>query len=336
MEKRMMGKMPINGKTSGFSRRDLLKAIGVGAAGMTLASRWSMHRAAAQSAGNAPFAFYSTQVGDITLSIIQEARVSLPANFYGGNISPTAAEELLAANNQPAGEGGVLTTTVNIALLQTGDRLALLDTGWGDFPFPGVSESGLISTLRRLGITPDQITDLVISHFHPDHVGGISNNAGEAIFPNAVVHMTDVEYNFISDPPAPIADLAGAAMGRIAPAMAADRFATYTVDAEVLPGVTAMHAPGHTPGQVAFRISSGDQQLIASSDVANHPLLALANPNWHFGFDADPETAVTTRRALFGMLADDGLPVFAYHFPFPGIGYITRQGDGFAYDAGSY
>ncbi len=323
-------------KTSGFSRRTLLKAFGAGAAGMALASRWNMFRAAAQSAGTAPFAFYGTRVGDIELSVIQEARVSIPANFYGGNVSPTAAEELLAANNQPAGEGGTLSTTVNIALLRVGDRLALIDSGWGDFPFPGVSESGLVSTLARVGITADQITDLVISHFHPDHVGGISNNAGELTFPNATVHMPDVEFNFINNAPAPIADLAGAALGRLAPAIAVDQFATYAVDAEVLPGVTAMHAPGHTPGQVAFMISSGSEQLLATSDVANHPLLALANPGWYFGFDADPDTAVTTRRAVFGMAADDGVRVFAYHFPFPGIGFITRQGDGFAYDAASY
>ncbi|MDZ4769767.1 MAG: MBL fold metallo-hydrolase [Chloroflexota bacterium] len=171
-----------------------------------------------------------------------------------------------------------------------------------------------------------------MSHFHADHVGGIFTLAGEVIFPNAMLHFPEVEWDYVQNTTGtPMDDQIGLALAKSAPYVAADQFATYAMDAEVLPGIFAMHTPGHTPGHIAMRLSSGDAQLVLTSDTATHPILALNDPDWAFAFDADPALASETRRTLFGMLADEQLPFLSYHFPFPGVGYVARQGDGFEY-----
>lgn len=243
-------------------------------------------------------------------------------------MSATAAEELLTTRNVPT----VVNATVNIGLVRSGDRLALLDSGLGGVPFGASIANRLVPTLAALGIGADAITDVILSHFHADHIGGLVNLAdGSLVFPNAAVHIPAIELDLVNNAPSgtPLDDQFNLAKGNLA--AAGDRMATYDADAEIIAGVTSIAAPGHTPGHYAFRLSSGDAQLVATSDTANHPILALANPSWYFGFDYAPDQAVETRTSVFGMLADDQSQIFAYHFPFPGIGYIARAGEGFSY-----
>jgi glyoxylase-like metal-dependent hydrolase (beta-lactamase superfamily II) len=173
---------------------------------------------------------------------------------------------------------------------------------------------------------------LIITHFHPDHLGGISSMDGVVAFPNAVHHIHSVELNFLKNTSGtPLDDFINAANGRLQPIEAASQLQTFEADAELLPGVFAVHTPGHTPGHIALRLSSGDAQAMATLDVANHVVLALSRPDWYFGFDADPAAAVETRKSVFGMLADEKIQVVGYHFPFPGVGMIARDGEGFRY-----
>lgn len=324
--------MTKNTANVGLSRRELLKLFGLGSAGLALGSSLgNLPRAYAQDAAPAPraSAFYTLPVGDIEITVIQEGTITIDPTFFGANVEAGAAAAALTANNLPS---DVIASTINISLIRTGDRLALVDTGLGEFPFPGSATNRLVPTLQVLGIAPEDITDVVLTHFHPDHIGGASSNAGALTFPNAMYHMGDVEHNFLMNTSGtPIDDLINGAKARIQPAMDAGKFATFAAESEILPGVFAVSTPGHTPGHTSLRISSGSEQVMATVDVANHALLALAYPDWYFGFDADPATAVETRKSVFGMLADDKIRVLGYHFPFPGIGYVARDGEGFRY-----
>jgi glyoxylase-like metal-dependent hydrolase (beta-lactamase superfamily II) len=319
---------------SHWSRRDLLKTLGVGAAGMAFGPALAnAPRVKAQGTVARASAFYVLPVGDIEITVIQEGTITLDSAVYGVNVEEGAPAAALLANNLPSPE---IVSTINVSLIRTGDRLALVDTGLGDFPFPGSSTNRLIPTLAVLGITPQDITDVVVTHFHPDHIGGASDSAGALSFPNATYHISDVEWGFLQNTSGtPIDDLINGAKARLQPAVDADQLQTFSVNSDILPGVYAMHTPGHTPGHVSLRINSGSEQVLASIDVANHAVLSLQNPGWYFGFDAAPDVASETRKTVLSMLADEKIRILGYHFPFPGVGYINRDGDGFRFNAGA-
>ena len=119
----------------------------------------------------------------------------------------------------------------------------------------------------------------------------------------------------------------------LTPADEAGVLELYDGETELLPGLTSVPAYGHTPGHHALLLGSGDTQLMMMADTANNPLVSLLHPEWAFGFDGDAAQATETRRALYGRAADEGLKVFAYHFGFPGFGYVTREGEGFRFTA---
>ena len=175
-----------------------------------------------------------------------------------------------------------------------------------------------------------------MSHMHPDHIGGLLTG-GEPTFPNATYTVGSTEYDFFSN-----TDLVGSPAERIhnfvtanvAPFVEKARF--VAPGDSVAPGIEVFKAFGHTPGHLAFHLESEGQRLVLTADTANHFVLALARPDLAFAYDFDAEAASTTRREILGMIAADKVPFLGYHMPFPGIGYLTAQGDGFLYEPMSY
>jgi glyoxylase-like metal-dependent hydrolase (beta-lactamase superfamily II) len=199
----------------------------------------------------------------------------------------------------------------------------LFDTGLGQ----GFSQ--LMPTLELIGVSPADITTVVLSHFHPDHIGGVAPD-GAVAFPNAQYVFGQVEWDFLNS--------GGneGALGTLQPVVDAGQMAYYADGDEIAPGIIAVAAPGHTPGHTGFIISSGDQVLMNTVDAIVHPVLSVQRPEWHFGFDSDPEQAISTRRNLLDRVASDNLLIFGYHFPFPGIGVIAAEGDSWRFTPFSY
>lgn len=125
--------------------------------------------------------------------------------------------------------------------------------------------------------------------------------------------------------------LIGLANAELQPLMDADQLVLYSAEDEIVPGIQAIAAPGHTPGHMAFLLTSNDRRLLCIEDVAPHPIISLQRPEWHFVFHLDQETAIETRQRLLGRAVDERLQIFSYHFPFPGVGYIDHDGDGFRF-----
>lgn len=326
-----------------LTRRSFLKMSGLTAAGLAVAQTGGIGRlltpmaaAAAQAGADQSFdytlaAVYTLPVGDITVTVIQEGYGVLNAGLFGANAGENQAADLLAQNNLPSPN---IKSGFNVVLARFGSRMALLDTGLGDYGFPGIaSVSGrLPATLAALGIQPEAVTDVVISHFHPDHIGAAASADGTLTFPNAVYRLPETEWAFLQNTSGtPFDDLIEGAKTRLQGAVSLGQFQTYASEDEVLPGIHSMATPGHTPGHVSYRLTSGSEQLILAVDTAVNYLLSLRHPDWYMGFDALPDQAVETRKMLFGMIADDQLRVLGYHFPFPGIGYVERNGDGFEF-----
>lgn len=317
--------------SNGFSRRKLLKGFGAGAAVFSLGAAFGVmpRRTLAQVAPpmlSGATAFYRFNLGEMEITVLQDIAIQLPAAVFGANVTEEEVIEFLADRNYNTGDQNV---TVDLMLVKSGDRLALLDTGIGNaFGMP----ARLLPTLETLGIAPGDITNVIISHFHIDHVSSVSSE-GSLVFPNASVHFAQTEWDFLQNPPdiEGLAEQVANATGQLQPAVDADQLFFYNDGDELLPGIQAVAAPGHTVGHHTMLLSSGGQQLLNLFDTANHHLISVANPEWHMGFDSVPEQAVETRRSLLRRAVDEKLFVFGYHWPFPGVGVIDTDGEGFRF-----
>src|SRR5688500_2354413 len=224
---------------------------------------------------------------------------------------------LLSAAGQPA---DVLHLSIQPLLVRSGTRILLFDTGAADASFARAGR--LPASLRAAGVEPSQVTDVFLSHRHPDHVGGLLTREGTPAFPNATIHLAAPEWQALQND------------GDAAPLVAAiaPKVAAFQPGAVLLPGVvTAVAMDGHTPGHSAYEIASGDERLLYIGDSAHHFVVSVQRPEWTVQYDANAPLAQTRRRALLQRAADDDLRVYAVHFPFPGLGRIDAKDDSFVW-----
>jgi glyoxylase-like metal-dependent hydrolase (beta-lactamase superfamily II) len=312
-----------------FTRRALIGAFAAAAA--TPALYPAPVRAAAPAAGRQVPGIYRYKIGDFELTAINDGINLRP--IQEGFIKNAPLEQVKSALEAAYLPTDKLPIPFNQLVVNTGRRVVLIDTGTGGQMAP--TAGMLIENMEAAGIDPKAVDTVVISHFHGDHILGLRTKDGEVAFPNAEVQVPDLEWKFWMDQ----------SQASRAPAAAKQNFANaakvfgpiakdvkrYEAEQELVPGITAVAAYGHTPGHMAFRISSGADQMLVLSDVANHPALFVRNPGWHAVFDMDPVMAETTRRRIFDMASADKIPVQGYHFPFPATGHIARDGDGYAF-----
>jgi glyoxylase-like metal-dependent hydrolase (beta-lactamase superfamily II) len=231
---------------SGLSRRDLLKSMAVGTAslGTGLAFNWQPAAAQAEGVASAIFRF---NVGALELTVISDGRFGLDTTILGTNAEEGAVDELLAANFLPT---GTLPNAVQFLLLNSGDSLTLLDTG------RGAGNGQVLTSLNTLGIAPEDINNVVISHFHVDHIGGVATE-GQPTFPNAQVWFPQPEWDFLQENSAN-EGLQGA-LGALQAVADADQLDFYADEQEIVSGVQAVSTPGHTPGHMSLLISSNGE-----------------------------------------------------------------------------
>ncbi len=191
-----------------------------------------------------------------------------------------------------------------------------------------------LDNMKAAGLDPARVTKIMISHMHPDHIFGLMEKDTNAqLYPNAEIVISVPEYRFWTDP---------AVIERLPEArrpLARRIQATFPTwknvrqvegEVEVAPGIRTVSAPGHTPGHIAFHLSSGNAQMIYSADTFYQPALSLHTPDWQGVFDQDGPTAVQSRRRLADRLVADRIMVAGYHFPWPGVGTLARDGTGYA------
>lgn len=302
-----------------LSRRNLL----AGAAALPLAAATTRPALAdSPAAAVAPELARSFRLGTFGVTTLLDG--SFPRDgvkdIFGGNVSDEEFARVSAENFIPADRAQFYFTPT---LVETGAGLVLFDTGLG--------KGGIVRALAAAGRTPDQIDIVVLTHMHPDHIGGLMTD-GAPTFPNARYVTGQVEYD------------AWKAMGEngVTRLMATnvdpliDRISFIGDGDSVAPGVTAIAAFGHTPGHMAYRLESDGRQLVLTADLANHYVWSFANPDWHVSFDSDKAMATASRRKVLGMLAADRLPMIGYHMPFPAAGYVEPRGGGFRFVPVSY
>jgi glyoxylase-like metal-dependent hydrolase (beta-lactamase superfamily II) len=216
---------------------------------------------------------------------------------------------------------------VNSYLLKLGAKWALVDTGCG--PTMGPQLGQVPKNLRALGVNPEAIDYVLLTHIHPDHALGLSDAAGNAIFPNAelIVHEEEADFWLHHDPRERADDRIqrNRAKGQRATSPYRERMRTV-VGGEVLPGVSAVLLAGHTPGHTGWHVHSGSDGVLIWGDIVHFPAVQVPRPDAALVFDSDPQAARDTRRHTFDRVAADRLRVAGAHLDFPGFGYIVRQG----------
>jgi glyoxylase-like metal-dependent hydrolase (beta-lactamase superfamily II) len=197
--------------------------------------------------------------------------------------------------------------------------VVLFDTGAGDAAFADAGR--LPQSLQAAGVDAAEVTDVVISHAHGDHVGGLLDGDGQPAFANATVHMSAPEWQALQG---------DAGQSALATAIAS-QVEAFEPGAEVLPGVTSLPVEGHTPGHSAYLIDGGTQRLLYIGDSAHHHVISVQRPRWTIQFDGDASAAEASREALLARIADEGLLVSSPHFPYPGLGRIERRDGSFVW-----
>ncbi len=298
------------------SRRNLLKGTAAGAvalgSGLFLPEQLTQAKSDVEIINGT--GFYRFAVGDFKVTSISDGMLTIPTNVFATNASQTSIDavlETVGLTTEPA------QAPMNVALLETSDSLILFDTGGKDL---GPIGGQLTTALSQLGHAPEDITHVVFTHAHPDHVGGTIDADGNPIFSQAQHFMSETEWTHWLSQEGANAEFI---TSHILPLE--NQMTLFQGDEEILPGIYAISTPGHTPGHMAYSLSSNDEKLVLTGDVSNHYVLSLKKPDWHLAFDSNPEKAVETRIAFFNHLADAGTKVLGYHFPFPGVGYVVAS-----------
>jgi glyoxylase-like metal-dependent hydrolase (beta-lactamase superfamily II) len=313
-----------------LTRRQTFALAGAGTLAAASGTRIGAAPAGVPMGGAAVPDSYRFPLGEAEVMTLRDGAVVAqePHRIYGVNVEPEKVQELLQANFLPPDrfENGYTPT-----LLNTGSELVLFDSGNGAGRRPDAGH--MRQRLAEAGVAPEAIDVVVLTHFHPDHIGGLMEG-GAPTFPNARYVAPAAEYDFWSPPEKAEAE-ATARVGKIVQSNVvplAERTTFIKPGDTAAPGVTAVGTHGHTPGHLSYMIDGGGgRQLLVSGDVANHYVLAVQRPDWHVSFDMDKEAAVAARRQVLGMLAADRIPFVGYHMPFPSVGFIEAAGDGFRY-----
>lgn len=284
----------------------------------------------AQAAG-----FYRVRLGDFTVTALTDGAISVPF----GKLLQGLAPETIAERFADAGETSTRETSINAFLIDTGERRILIDAGAGSLF--GDCCGRLLKTLAAAGYRPDQIDAVLLTHVHGDHSRGLVRD-GQRVFPNADLFLARAELDFWTSDAA--RDQAKAshkqmfAEGRavLAPYQAAGRIRPFSGPAELFAGVTAVPAPGHTPGHTFYRIESRGRRMLIVGDMIHAAEIQLPDPSVTIDFDIDPAAAAARRQTALAELASTHELVAASHISFPGLGHVVREGRGYGWAALPY
>jgi glyoxylase-like metal-dependent hydrolase (beta-lactamase superfamily II) len=288
------------------------------------------HAAAPAVKTQAP-GFYRMTLGSFEVTTVLDGTIMLDMGQLLTNVKPAQVDTLLAKSFLKS----PVETSVNTFLINTGTKLVLVDTGAGTLFGPTVGH--FMSNLKAAGYKPEQIDDIVITHMHGDHVGGLVTTSGQRAFPNAVVHADkhDADYWLskaeMAKAPAEAQGGFKGAMASLQPYIDANKFQPFEAGVEVVPGIRSMPAHGHTPGHTIYSVESQGQKLLLWGDLLHAAAVQFPEPSVTIRFDSDSKAAEAQREKALKEAAAGGYWVGIAHVPFPALGHVRAEGTGYVW-----
>lgn len=267
-----------------------------------------------------PPGYYPIKLGYFVITALNDGTMLFPASHTLTGAKPGEIEKALARNHRLT----PTETSMNCYLINTGSKLILVDVGGGDIYRAG-GLGRLLTNLSAAGYQPGQINAILLTHFHPDHAGGLLVNKSFA-FPNADVYLGEADYDLMfgvsgNKLRTQLSDL----IKLFTPLKDAGKLKTIKSRKELFPGVTAIPTPGHTPGHTSYLVSSGSEKLFIWGDIVHVGEVQFANPTVAFILDANQASAIAQRKAIFAEAQKNGYLIGGAHIPFPGLGYVASD-----------
>jgi glyoxylase-like metal-dependent hydrolase (beta-lactamase superfamily II) len=307
------------------------RSFGLAAAGTALLPVLPSAAKEAPAGMQAP-GIYRLKIGAIEVTVLNDGSGALPTKYFSGDAE--GAAKLL--NNAFVASKEMAPTTFNEWLINTGDKLILVDTGYSNAIGPYAGK--LPKVMAAAGINPADIDAVVITHVHPDHCNGLLSTDKLVAFPNATVHVNGDEFAWWLEGDVKIPegkpffkDLFAGGRAAFKPYVDAKRVQTFKDGAELAPGVTAVTAAGHTVGHTMVRVANGNDQLLIWTDIVHSTALQFPEPERGIAFDLEPAQAIATRKKVMDMAATDRLLIAGTHIGFPGVGHVTKASSGYAF-----
>jgi glyoxylase-like metal-dependent hydrolase (beta-lactamase superfamily II) len=318
-----------------LTRRTLMTGTAAAALAATTAAGSAPVRAAAPATGKQAPGFYRYKVGSHEITVVTDGvnRFKYPDNF----VTNVKRDEVNAALAAAYMEADMMAVPYSPIVVNTGTKLVVIDTGTGEANFTTSKGAAgqFQANLAAAGIDAKAIDTVIISHYHGDHVNGLLKADNTLAFPNAEILVPAAEHKFWMDDGEMSRAPAGRMEGlfknnrRVFAGEVLKRLKTYEAGQELAPGITAVATYGHTPGHTSHVIASGSSKVYVQADVTNVPFLFARNPGWHLIFDQDAQAAEATRRKVYDMLAAEKMAIQGFHYPFPALGHIEKDGSGY-------
>ena len=274
--------------------------------------------------------YYRMLLGDFEVTALFDGAIDLQPTKLLTNTTPAQVSKLLGRSF----EKEPVPLSVNAYLINTGDKLVMVDTGTGGLFGPQLGS--LVANLKAAGYQPEQIDEIYITHMHADHVGGLAPQ-GTPVFPNAIVRADkhDADYWFseanAAKAPKEMADFFKMAVASFKPYIESGKFKPFDGDTQLVPGVKAVAARGHTAGHSVYVVESKGQKLVLWGDLMHFAAVQFPQPQVTIAFDTDSKAAMAQRKKAFTEAAKDGYYVGGAHLPFPGLGHLRAEGKGYAF-----
>jgi glyoxylase-like metal-dependent hydrolase (beta-lactamase superfamily II) len=307
------------------TRRNLLKSsAGIALAAGVITALPSTVLAKAAIIGRQAASYYRLNLGDYEITALSDGTVKLPMAKIYRNIKETDAEAYLEGHFQ----AGDAETSVNAFLINTGEKLVLVDAGTGDLMGPALGK--LVANIEASGYKTSEIDHVILTHIHADHSGGLVIG-GKRVFENAVLHVNQREADFWlkADAKAKVDKVLGPQIAQaekcVGPYVEAGKFETFADDAAPIPGFGSVLHAGHTPGHSGIIVESKGEKIIFWGDIAHGDVLQFDQPEVTVDFDVDQKAAATSRAIAFAEAADQKYLVAGAHHAFPGIGHVRRD-----------